>query len=142
MLKEIKSSRNRQRHQPPNSVKKKPYVRFTPKMLYMNGPFMEEMGSPPYIKISVDGPNRLMVIANGTEEDFKLSSVCETKHSRRIETNRALMDILEAGFPKGMIGKYLTGIQKGMDGSMFISLYPDYNAEEVKESLGNQENQA
>ena len=142
MLKEIKSSRNRQRHQPPNAIKRKPWARFTPKMLYLNGAFMEEMGHPAYIKISVDGPNRLMVITNGTEEDFKLSSVCETKHSRRIETNRALLDILEAGFPKGMIGKYLTGVQKGIDGSMFVSLYPDYNAKEGTESNGDSANQA
>ena len=140
MLKEIKSSRSKQRHQPPNAIKTKPWVRFTQKMLYLNGPFMEEMGHPAYIKISVDGPNRLMVISNGTPEDFKLSSVCETRYSRRIETNRALMDILEAGFPKGMIGKYLTCVQKGIDGSMFVSLYTDYNAKEGTESIGNSAN--
>ena len=115
----------KKRCSPPPGVKGKAYVRFTPKMLYISGPAMRMLGMPESIGISVDGPGRAMVIRPGGP--FKLSPVCETENARRIETNKALESLLEFGFPRGMIGIWLTQIQMTMDGAMAVSLLPEYD---------------
>lgn len=110
---------------PPRGVRGRAYVRFTPKMLYISGPAMELLGNPETVSLSVNGPDRLMVIRPGGP--WKLSRVCETINARRIETNGGLVALLEAGFPKGMIGKYLR-VSVDMTGALAVSLIPDYDA--------------
>ena len=123
MYKEV--TPRRKRSCPPRGVKGRAYVRFTPKMLYINGQAMEMLGHCESIGISVNGPDRCMVITPGGP--WKLSRVCETMHARRIETNGGLVSLLEAGFPRGMIGKYLR-CTTDMTGALTVSLIPDYEA--------------
>lgn len=123
MLKEVVPQKKRSG--PPSWIKGKAYVRYTPKMLYLSGPAMQMLGMPEKIGISIDGPQRMMIIRpNGP---FKLSTVCETQNARRIETNLALMSLLDAGFPKGMINKYLSVSTVTMDGALCVSLVPEYD---------------
>lgn len=110
---------------PPRGVRGKPYVRFTPKMLYINSPAMRMLGGTETISISVNGPERVMVITPGGP--WKLARVCETRDARRIETNGGLVSLLDAGFPRGMIGKYLM-CHTDMMGALAVSLIPDYDA--------------
>ena len=118
----------KKRSSPPRGVKGKAYVRFTPKMLYISGPAMRMLGMPESIGISVDGPGRAMVLRPGGP--FKLSRVCETEDARRIETNKALESLLEYGFPRGMLGLWLTQLQTTMDGALAVSLLPDWEAKD------------
>lgn len=115
----------KKRSQPPRGVKGRAYVRYTPKMLYINGQAMELLGHPETVSISINGPDRIMMITPGGP--WKLSRVCETMYARRIETNGGLVALLDAGFPKGMIGKYLR-VNQDMTGSLAVSLIPDYDA--------------
>ena len=112
------------RSAPPRGVKGKAYVRYTPKMLYINGQAMEMLGFSDTISISVNGPEKVMVLTSGGP--WKLSRVCETKDARRIETNGGLLSLMDAGFPKGMIGKYLM-CHQDMTGSLVVSLLPNYD---------------
>lgn len=124
MLKEVLPKKKH--NAPPRAVREKAYIRFTPKMLYINGPAAEMLQLPESIGISVDGPGKVMVLR--PSGPFKLSRVCETTNARRIETNRALESLLDYGFPRGMIGQYLTQLQLTMDGALAVSLIPDYDA--------------
>lgn len=115
----------KKRSAPPRGVRGRAYVRYTPKMLYINSQAMELLGMPENVTISISGPDRMMMITPGGP--WKLSRVCETKDARRIETNGGLVAMLEAGFPRGMIGKYLT-VNTDMTGSLAVSLIPQYDA--------------
>lgn len=115
----------KKRSAPPSGMRGAPYVRYTPKMLYISGPAMELLGMPENVTISISGPDRMMMITPGGP--WKLSRVCETKDARRIETNGGLVTMLEAGFPRGMIGKYLS-VNTDMTGSLAVSLIPQYDA--------------
>ena len=123
MLKEVLPKKKHSA--PPRAVREKAYIRFTTKMLYINGPAAEMLQLPESIGISVDGPGKVMVLR--PSGPFKLSRVCETTNARRIETNRALESLLDYGFPRGMIGQYLTQLQLTMDGALAVSLIPDYD---------------
>ena len=114
----------KKRSAPPRGMRGAAYVRYTPKMLYISGPAMEMLGMPNSVSISVNGPDRMMMITPGGP--WKLSRVCETMHARRIETNGGLVSLLEAGFPRGMINHYLT-VHEDMTGSLAVSLIPDYD---------------
>ena len=114
----------KKRSAPPRGVRGRAYVRYTPKMLYLNGQAMQMLGMPETVSISINGPDRIMIITPGGP--WKLSRVCETKDARRIETNGGLVAMLEAGFPRGMIGKYLS-VNKDMTGALAVSLIPQYD---------------
>lgn len=117
----------KKRSAPPRGVRGRAYVRYTPKMLYINAHAMRMLGDTETVSISINGPERMMVLTPGGP--WKLSKVCETKDARRIETNGGLVSMLDAGFPKGMIGKYLS-CHLDMYGSMAVSLIPDYDRRE------------
>ena len=119
----------KKRNAPPPGYRGAPYVRYTPKMLYISGPAMKMLGMADTVTISISGPDRMMMITPGGP--WKLSRVCETMYARRIETNGGLVAMLEAGFPRGMIGKYLS-VNTDMTGSLAVSLIPQYDA--IKES--------
>ena len=123
----------KKRNAPPKGVRGKPYVRFTPKMLYISSPAMRMLGETEWISISVNGPERVMILSPGGP--WKLSRVCETKDARRIETNGGLVSVLDAGFPKGMIGKYLL-CHPDMMGALTVSLIPEYERSENHVSAG------
>ena len=114
----------KKRSAPPRGMQGKPYVRYTPKMLYINCQAMELLGMAETVAISINGPERMMMISPGGP--WKLSRVCETGTARRIETNGGLVAMLEAGFPRGMIGKYLA-VHKDMTGALAVSLIPEYD---------------
>lgn len=117
----------KKRSAPPRGVRGKAYVRFTPKLLYINANAMRMLGPTDTVTISINAPERVMVITPGGP--WKLSRVCETKDARRIETNGGLVSMLEYGFPKGMIGKYLS-CHPDMMGALVVSLIPDYDRRE------------
>lgn len=110
---------------PPRGVRGRAYVRYTPKMLYLSNEAMKLLGDTDTVRISINGPERVMIVQPGGP--WKLSRVCETQNARRIETNGGLVAMLEAGFPRGMIGKYLM-CNTDMMGALMVSLIPDYNA--------------
>ena len=74
--------------------------------------------------VSIDVPGKVMVFSPGGQ--WKLSSVCETKNAKRIETRTAVNSFLEAGFPRGLLGKYLP-CHVDMAGSLVVSLMVDYD---------------
>lgn len=96
-----------------------PYVRFGPKMLYISNQAMEMLGDTGYVRISISLADRLLVIskAEQAEDSFRLSRVNETRSARRIETNRALLSILKAGFPLYMVDRRLP-VKILLDGSL------------------------
>lgn len=102
------------------------YVRFTPKSLYLNNGAMQMIPGVDFVQMSIDVPGHVLCVipaSCSSDYSFKLSSVNETKHARRIETNNALLSLLDAGFPRGMIGKRLP-VMKGLDGSLIVDLRP------------------
>lgn len=115
----------KKRSAPPRGIQGMAYIRYTNKMLYFSGPAIRMISIPETISISIDGPGRMMVIR--PHGPFKLSKVCETEDARRIETNNALASMIEAGFPRGMVGKYLTLMHVTMDGALAVSLMVDYD---------------
>ena len=96
MLKE--ATPRKKKSTPPKAYKNTPYVRFTGKMLYLNGNTMHMLGCCESISICVDKASRIMVIR--PDGPFRLSRVCETPGARRIETNGSLLAVIEAGFPR------------------------------------------
>lgn len=103
----------------------KPGVRFTYKSLYINAR-AGKMLTTDYITISVmnDATLHAMRLIPSSKEypnSFKLSDVCETNGAKRIETNRSLEAILNAGFPKSLLGKYLPVVRL-FDGSLLINI--------------------
>lgn len=105
-----------------------PYVRFNNKMLYISDDASVMLGVPDYVRMSLMMDERLLVIsrAEKAEDSFKLSSVKETRHAKRIETNRALLSVIKAGFPLYMLDKRLP-VKKLLDGSIagdFSALIP------------------
>ena len=116
----------KRRYAPPKGVKA--YVRFTPRLLYINSDAMKMLGETETVSISINASDRVMIISPGGE--WKLTSVCESKYARRIENGNNMIGILEAGFPKGMIGHYLY-CQKGIGGALIVSLLPDYSLKAV-----------
>lgn len=110
----------KQRHFAPRDVKE--YVRVTSRMLYLSNEAMKLMGNCESVNISIDKPQRVMVISpNGA---WKLSTVRDTKYARRIENGSSMTEILKGGFPYGMLGAYLP-CQKDMSGSLIVSLIPE-----------------
>lgn len=95
------------------------YVKFNQKMLYINSDASLMLGEPDYIRMSISIDDRLLIItkAEEAEDSFKLSHVNETRHARRIETNRALLSILKAGFPMYMVDRRLP-VKTLLDGSI------------------------
>ena len=116
----------RRRYAPPKGVKA--YVRFTPRLLYINSDAMKMLGETETVSISINAKDRVMMISPGGE--WKLTSVCESKYARRIENGNNMMGILEAGFPKGMVGHYLH-CYKGLGNVLIVSLIPDYEEKAV-----------
>ena len=98
-----------------------PYVKLSPKMLFLNSDAMEMWGETDYMRISISTSEQQLIFskAQKSEDSFKLSKVCETKHARRIETNRALLAIIKAGFPLYMLDKRLP-VKILLDGSMAV----------------------
>lgn len=115
----------KKRSAPPRSIRGRAYVRYTPKMLYFSNEAMKLLGNVETVSISINGPERMMIVQPGGP--WKLSRVCETQNAKRIETNGGLVAMLEAGFPRGMIGKYLM-CNRDMMGALTVSLITDYNA--------------
>jgi hypothetical protein len=79
-----------------------------------------------YISIHLNVPGNAMQIVRESEESdiaFKLSTVLRGKNARRIETNNGLLAILDAGFPRRMVGMRLP-VSKALDGSLFVDLRP------------------
>lgn len=96
------------------------YVKIGIKMLYISNEAMKLFGDVEYIRISLDMDNRKVIISKAYDKEddtFKLSKVNETKLAKRIETNRALLALVQAGFPMYMIDKYLP-VEIGLDGSL------------------------
>ena len=121
-----KAEVKRRRYAPPKGVKA--YVRFTPRLLYINSEAMKMLGDAESVSIAINAKDHVMIIS--TNGDWKLSTVCESKYARRIENGNNMMGILEAGFPKGMMGHYLH-CYKGIDGALIVSLIPDYEEKAV-----------
>ena len=99
-----------------------PYVRINPKMLMINSNAMALWGETDYMRISISTDEQILIFSKaheGDENAFKLSTVCETRRARRIETNRALLSIIKAGFPLYMIDKRLP-VKILMDGSLAV----------------------
>lgn len=89
-------------------------------MLMINTEAIELWGDAEYIRISIDTDDQVLIFSKAQKSDddvFKLSKVCETKRARRIETNRALLSIIKAGFPMYMIDKRLP-VKLLIDGSL------------------------
>ena len=117
----------KQRHCAPGDLRK--YVRITPRLFYISSGACKEWGEHRPCNISIDAPGRLMVIS--PEGVWKLSNVCETKHAKRIETRNSTISFLDAGFPKGLLGKYLP-CHVDLSGTLIVSLMVDYDA--IKEA--------
>ena len=112
----------KQRHAPPRGTEM--YVRVTPRLFYISSEACRKWGDHERCSISIDAPNRVMVISPGGA--WKLSTVCETKFAKRIETRNSTISFLEAGFPKGLLGKYLP-CHVDLAGALIVSLMVDYD---------------
>lgn len=112
----------RARHKPPKGVNA--YVKITPRLFYISNDAGEMWGDHERCSIAIDVPGKLMVISPGGE--WKLSTVCRTKHAKRIETRNSTISFLDAGFPKGLLGKYLP-CHVDMTGALIVSLMVDYD---------------
>lgn len=109
------------------------YVRFTLKMLYISSEAMEMIPGTEIISIRVNDQSRAMTITPETAKSdtaFALSRVNETKYARRIETNNALLSILDAGFPKWALGKRMP-VSVCLDGSLVVDLRPQISMGEI-----------
>ena len=113
----------KQRHKSPAGVKK--YVRITPRLFYISNEAGKLFGDHDHCNISIDAPGKTMVISPGGQ--WKLSPVCDTQHAKRIETRNCAISFLDAGFPKGLLGKYLPCFVD-MTGCLVVGLTVDYDA--------------
>lgn len=116
-----------------------PYVKFNQKMLYINDDASVMLGVPDYVRMSLSLSDRALIItrAEKAEDSFRLSHVNETRHARRIETNRALLSVIKAGFPLYMIDKRLP-VKQLLDGSIaadFSMLVPIAGVKNGKKDL-------
>lgn len=103
----------------------KPFVRFNLKMLYISAEAMAGFQTD-YIGIKVNAPGNAMLITKAsakTATSFKLCRVCSTEGARRIETNNALLSLIDAGFPRYMLGKRLP-VSRSLDGALIVDLRP------------------
>ena len=100
---------------------KYPYVWFTNKMLMISNDAMILWGDTDYIRISINLKECVLILSKAEEapDSYKLSHVCETKYARRIETNNALLSIIQAGFPLYMMRKRLP-VRVLADGSLEV----------------------
>ena len=112
----------KQRHGKPLGVNA--YVRITPRLFYISSDAGKMWGDHETCNISIDAPNRIMVIS--PDGQWKLSSVCQTENAKRIETRNSTISFLDAGFPKGLLGKYLP-CHVDMTGALVVSLMVDYD---------------
>jgi|GEM_PF-7008031 len=109
------------------------FVRFNLKMLYISSDAMGMIPETEYISIRVNPGGYVMTItpeAGKGDTAFHLSHVNETKGARRIETNNALLSILDAGFPKWALGKRMP-VSLGIDNSLVIDLRPQIPMGEI-----------
>ena len=105
---------------PPSWVRGQAYVRFTLKMLYISSEAMRLLGEDVRtISAVIDKRAGVMLIV--PRGNLKLCAVTQAKHARRIETNGALMEFINDGFPVGLVGKYLP-CEKALDGSLAVTL--------------------
>lgn len=109
------------RYQAPSGIG--PYVRFTTRMFYLNNEAMKLLGDCDSVNISVDGPQRTMLVTPGGK--WKLTTVKETRYAKRIENGSSLTQIMAAGFPVGLLGHYLS-CEKNLSGSLVVSLIPGF----------------
>lgn len=116
----------RRRFMPPKGISA--YVRVTTRLMYINSEAMKMLGETESISISVNAKDHVMLIVPGGE--WKLTKVCESQYARRIENGYSMISLLEAGFPKGMMGHYLH-CYKGLGGALIVSLIPDYEEKAV-----------
>jgi len=112
----------RQRHTRPQGVSA--YVRVSSRLILINSEAGKMWGDHDTCNVSIDAPGKTMVFT--PRGPWKLSTVCETKNAKRIETRTAVNSFLEAGFPKGLLGKYLP-CHVDMAGSLVVSLMVDYD---------------
>lgn len=112
----------KQRHCPP--VGTGAYVRVAPRLIMISNEAGRIWGNHRTCNVSIDAPNHVMVFS--PDGPWKLSTVCETRHAKRIETRTAVNSFLEAGFPKGLLGHYLP-CHVGLDGSLIVSLMVDFD---------------
>ena len=113
----------KQRHYRPFGVKE--YVRVSARMILINSEAGKMWGDHNTCGVSIDVPNKTMVFT--PSGPWKLSPVCETANAKRIETRTAVNSFLEAGFPRGLLGKYLP-CHVDMAGALVVSLMVDYDA--------------
>lgn len=109
------------------------FVRFNLKMLYISSDAMGMIPDTEYISIRVNPAGHAMTITPErakSDTAFHLSKVNETKGARRIETNNALLSILDAGFPKWALGKRMPATV-GLDNSLVIDLRPQIPLGEI-----------
>lgn len=109
------------------------FVRFNLKMLYISSDAMGMIPDTEYISIRVNPGGHVMTItpeAAKSDTAFRLSHVNETRDARRIETNNALLSILDAGFPKWALGKRMP-VTVGLDNSLVIDLRPQIPLGEI-----------
>lgn len=109
-------------------VSRSPCVRFTYKSLYINNEAGKLLNAE-YITISIlkDKGLHVLRLAPAKRDDdnsFKLSQVCESQYARRIETNRSLESILDAGFPRNLLGENLPVIRL-FDGSLLVNIFAE-----------------
>lgn len=117
----VKAEPHKRRYHPPAGIRA--YIRFTPRILYLSAGAMELMGDGvTSINISINRERRIMKIT--PDGDWKLTTVCESR-AKRIENGSKMLGILEAGFPQGLIGKYLS-VTKDLTGSLIVSLIPGF----------------
>lgn len=110
------------RHSSPAGMKT--YVRVTPRLFYISSAAGKLFGNHERCNISIDVPGKVMIISPGGQ--WKLSTVCETKNAKRIETPNTTISFLEAGFPKGLLGKYLPCF-RDISGCLVVGLTVDYD---------------
>ena len=112
----------KQRHNKPSGIGA--YVRVAARLILINNEAGKMWGDHETCNVSIDVPNKTMVFT--PVGPWKLSSVCDTKNAKRIETRTAVNSFLEAGFPKGLLGKYLP-CHVDMAGALVVSLMVDYD---------------
>ncbi len=131
-LKQIKPMKKRPTYRKTNT----PYMSISLKMLYINEDAAALVDQLDYCTISIDTKGQHIVVHPANKEDdgaFKLSTVCESKRARRIETNRALLSFIRSGFPMWMLDKRLP-VVRGLDGSLIADYSMKIPTKEIKEA--------
>ena len=100
------------------------YVRITPRLFYISADAGKLWGDYDTCSVSIYPAYKVMVIS--PHGPWKLSTVCEARNAKRIETPNCCISFLDAGFPKGLLGKYLP-CSVDMAGSLIVSLMVDYD---------------